>query len=54
MQSWTNRLLEFAVTVAVALLLNWAWTLLRPLIPVLVVSAGLGLMLSLALRRLRQ
>lgn len=37
-KSWSERLLEFAVTlVAVGLLLNWAWQLIRPLVPLLVV-----------------
>lgn len=37
--SWTDRLLEMAVTlVAVALLLNWTWQLVRPLLGVLVVA----------------
>jgi putative flippase GtrA len=37
---WTNRLVEFAVGVlAAALMLSWAWALLRPLLPVMAVAA---------------
>jgi hypothetical protein len=39
---WTNRLVEFAVGVlAVALMLSWAWALLRPLVPGLAVALSL-------------
>lgn len=38
-KSWTDRLLEMAVAlVATGLLLNWAWQLIQPLVPVLVVA----------------
>jgi putative flippase GtrA len=38
---WLNRLLEFAVGVlAAAFMLSWAWALLRPLVPVIVISAA--------------
>jgi hypothetical protein len=47
---WTNRLVEFAVSVlAAALMLSWAWALLRPLLPVLViVGAALATVAVLA------
>lgn len=33
---WSTRLVEFGVSVlAVALMLHWAWALLRPLVPVI-------------------
>lgn len=54
MKSWSQRLLEFAMTlVAVGLLLNWAWQLLRPLVPVLVVGGGVGVLVGLVVRRMR-
>lgn len=41
-KSWLRQLLDAAVgLVAVAMLLNWAWRLLQPLVPVLVVGAAL-------------
>lgn len=41
-KSWTDRLLEMAIALAaVGLLLNWAWSLIRPLIPVIVIVGGL-------------
>jgi hypothetical protein len=44
---WTNRLVEFAVAVlATALMLSWAWALLRPLVPGLAVALGLIACLS--------
>ena len=40
--SWLNRLVEIAISVLLAALaLSWAWQLLRPLVPVLAVAAGL-------------
>ena len=37
LKSWVDRIVEAAVgLVAAALLLNWAWILIRPLVPVLV------------------
>ncbi len=54
-RSWLNRLFEAAVLlVIVALLLNWAWQLLRPLVPVLVVAGGIVAVGTLARRRYRQ
>lgn len=42
-KSWTDRLLEMAIALAaVGLLLNWAWSLIRPLIPVIVIIGGLA------------
>lgn len=53
-RSWLDRLLEFAITmVAVGLLLNWAWQLIRPLIPVLAVSSGIGILVMFIVRRQR-
>lgn len=46
---WTNRLVEFAVSVlAVALMLSWAWALLRPLVPVIVILGAAVVMLASA------
>lgn len=40
-RSWLDRLLELALgLVAAGLLLTWAWQLLRPLVPVLVIGGG--------------
>ncbi len=40
--SWLDRLLGLAVGLVVAgLLLTWAWQLLRPLVPMLVLGSGL-------------
>ena len=42
-KSWTDRLLEMAIAlVAVGLLLNWAWALIQPLIPVIGDHWGIG------------
>ena len=42
MKSWLDRLLEMAIgLVAVGLLLNWAWQLLKPLVPIVIVGTGL-------------
>lgn len=52
--SWLHRLMEMAIGVLVAALaLNWAWQLLRPLLPVLIVAAGLIVGIPAALRRWR-
>jgi hypothetical protein len=41
-KSWTDRLLEMAIALAaVGLLLNWAWSLMRPLIPIIVIVSGM-------------
>ncbi|HVE45137.1 MAG TPA: hypothetical protein VNA57_00115 [Acidimicrobiales bacterium] len=51
MKSWLDRLLETAVAlVAVGLLLNWAWQLIEPLAPVLLVSAGLAVIVPAVVR----
>ncbi len=55
MRTWTDRLLGFALAAAAAAwLLNWAWQLLQPLIPAVVVIGGLGVLGAAAVRRLRQ
>ncbi len=42
-RTWLDRLLELAVTlVAIALLLTWAWQLLRPLVPVIAIGGGVA------------
>lgn len=54
-KSWTDRLLEMAIAlVAVGLLLNWAWTLIRPLIPVIVIIGGLGVIGTFIVQRNRR
>lgn len=52
-KSLSRQLLEFSVSiVVVALLLNWAWQLLAPLLPVLIlVSAAGGVLMSYRRRR---
>ena len=41
-KSWVDRLLELALTlVAIGLLLQWAWQLLRPLLPMVIGGIGL-------------
>jgi xanthine/uracil permease len=53
-KSWLRQLLETAVgLVAVGLLLNWAWRLLRPLVPVIVVVAVAVTLVPVAVRRFR-
>jgi MFS superfamily sulfate permease-like transporter len=55
MKSWLDRLLETAILlVVIALLLNWAWNLIRPLIPVLVIAAGLAISVSFMVQRNRR
>lgn len=52
-KSWPQRLLELALAVlAAALMLSWAWALLRPLIPVLVISIGCVALIGAAMRYL--
>ena len=54
MKSWGSRLLEFALCVlAAALLLAWAWRLIRPLLPVIAVVAVVVTAISLIIRRRR-
>lgn len=54
-QSWLNRLLEVAVIlVVVGLLLNWAWSLIRPLVPVLVITAAVSATVVAIVRRLNE
>ncbi len=51
-QSWLDRLLEMAVLlVVIGLLLNWAWNLIRPLVPIMVVVAGLTAAVTFIARR---
>jgi hypothetical protein len=51
-KSWLDRLLEFSITItAVALLLNWAWTLIKPLIPVVIIFMGVIILIGVILRR---
>lgn len=53
-KSWTDRLIQFGIAVvALALMLNWAWTLIRPLIPVIVFIAGIGVIGSYVVQRHR-
>ncbi len=53
-KSWLRQLLETAVgLVTVALLLNWAWRLLRPLVPVIVVGVA-AVSIATWLRRWRR
>ncbi len=52
--SWLNRLIEAAVGLLVAALaLNWAWQLLRPLVPLLAITIILLFVVPSALRRWR-
>jgi hypothetical protein len=54
LKSWVDRLLEIAIALtAAALLLNWAWLLIRPLIPVFVIMAGLSATATFIVRRNR-
>lgn len=54
-RSWLDRLLETAVAlVAIGLLLNWAWSLIRPLVPILVVGAGLAVIIPAVVRWRRE
>ena len=55
MKSWLDRLMETAILlVVIALLLNWAWNLIRPLVPVLVIAAGLAISVSFMVQRNRR
>ncbi len=46
---WLNRLLELAVgLLAAALMLSWAWALLRPLVPVIVLAVAMVVGVSAA------
>lgn len=46
-ESWLSRLLGAAITLVVAaLLLTWAWALLRPLVPVIAVCVAVGTVVS--------
>lgn len=50
--SWLHRLLEYAVLlVAIGLLLSWAWQLIRPLVPVIAITIGIGVIGALVVRR---
>lgn len=55
LKSWTDRLLEMAIVlVVVGLLLNWAWSLIWPLMPVIVIIGGLGAVVSYFVQRNRR
>ena len=55
MKSWGSRLLEFALCVlAAALLLTWAWHLIRLLLPVIAAAVLLVAGISLVIRRRRE
>ena len=46
-----NRLMSYAFTLlAVAFMLTWAWDLLRPLVPVIVVAVAVVLTVAAAAR----
>ncbi len=54
-KSWPQRLLELALALlAAALMLNWAVALLRPLMPVLVITFGCITLVGGVLRYLAQ
>lgn len=54
MKSGLDRLLEMAIAlVAIALLLNWAWQLIRPLLPIMVLVAGVCGFVTFLVRRTR-
>lgn len=52
-KSWTQRLLEWAITItAAALLLDWAWrTIISPMVPTIVIFMASGFVVSLMIRR---
>ena len=51
-KTWLDRLLESAIMItAVALLLNWAWMLIKPMIPIIVVIMGMVIILIMIMRR---
>lgn len=53
-RSLLSRLLEAALTLAaIAWLLSWAWQLLRPLVPVILVMTGVVLVGSFVVGRRR-
>lgn len=53
-RSWLDRLLELAVGLVMAgLLLTWAWSLLRPLVPVLMAGVGVVATIGAILRHQR-
>jgi predicted PurR-regulated permease PerM len=50
--SWLQRLVEASLgLLVVALLLRWAWQVLRPLLPVLLVAATLAIIATVVYRR---
>jgi hypothetical protein len=54
-KSWLDRVLEVAVgLVVVGLLLNWAWDLLRPIVPIALVLGSLYLVIIGFLRHRRE
>ena len=51
MKSFGSRLLDLALSLlAVALLLSWAWALLRPLLPVIITVAAVLVAVGLVVR----
>ena len=53
-RGWLNQALRAAVTVVVvALLLSWAWSLLKPLLPALAIGGALALLVLYGLKRWR-
>ena len=54
-QSWLQRALGWAITfVVVALLVHWAWDLLRPMLPIVVVIAMFIVVARLVLHHYRR
>lgn len=52
LQSWADRLLSSSVAILIAAIaLSWAWSLIRPLVPVLAALAALVLVVALITRR---
>lgn len=50
--SWGHRLMEFAVCMFVAaILLNWAWQLVRPVLPVLIAGVAVVTITRVVIRR---
>ncbi|HSH61438.1 MAG TPA: hypothetical protein VK988_17705 [Acidimicrobiales bacterium] len=54
-RSWLDRLIELAVGLVVAgLLLTWAWQLLHPLVPMLLIGTALAVLGGWLLHRRHQ
>ena len=53
-KSWLDRILGFALAlVAIGLLLQWAWHLLRPLLPLLAIGLVVAIAVQLVIRHQR-